>query len=73
MQQWFKDHLWVMAMIVSAVAFAFTTFASIRYVDDKDAAQDARMDRVVNYIKELHIDTNKKLERIEDKLDRLKR
>ncbi len=71
MQQWFKDHVWMMGMIASALAFTFTTFASIKYVDDKDAAQEARIARVVSYIKEIHGETDRKLDRMEDKIDRL--
>ncbi len=71
MQQWFKDHIWVMGMVASAIAFAFTTFAQISYVNEKDNSQEARIQRVVNYIKEMHGETERKLERIEDKIDRL--
>lgn len=71
MQQWFKDSLWLVAVICGAVTFCYKTFPSYGYVNEKYDNHEHRFDRVSKFILDTQEANAHRLERMEDKLDRL--
>lgn len=71
MQQWAKDHITLAAALLSVSAYAFTTFATKTYVAELEANREARTQRIVTFIKEGNDKTDAKIERLNDKIDRL--
>ena len=60
MGRWVNEHVMMLGALASSMAFVFTTFASIKYVDDKH-------NEAVREIDQLHKDNL----RIEAKVDLL--
>lgn len=43
---WLKSHFWLVSALIGLVAYCFTTFATVRYVDQKHDSVEHRLDRI---------------------------